>query len=140
VRIAGPVPVVQGAHVVTFVPPHGMAAGAVPWGIAGALHSLDPATTAATVDESGAATSAARAAAERAAAGRPLVVVTRDAHRHPWQAALLEALMAARPDLVHVEMGWPSPAAPCAATTVMTFGASRASGEAVARLLAGARR
>ena len=42
--------------------------------------------------------------------GRPLVVVTRDARRHPAQAAALRALLTARPDAVLVDMGWPGAA------------------------------
>src|SRR5690606_30267143 len=43
----------------------------------------------------------------RDAAGRGLVVVLRDAHRHAAQRALTTALLAARPDTVVVEMGLP---------------------------------
>jgi beta-N-acetylhexosaminidase len=80
------------------------------------------------------------AAAAATASGRPMVVVVRDAHRRPTQAAALASLAEARPDAVVVDMGWPVPAGdrPAAAAWVTTFGASRASGEAVARLLAGA--
>jgi beta-N-acetylhexosaminidase len=78
-----------------------------------------------------------------AASGRPFVVVTRDVHRHAWQRDLLDRLIPLRPDLVHVEMGWPVNGGPDArsarVTTLITFGASRASGEAAARRLAGPR-
>jgi beta-N-acetylhexosaminidase len=40
-------------------------------------------------------------------ADRPVVVVYRDAHLHPWQRAALAALRAARPDAVLVAMGGP---------------------------------
>ena len=64
-----------------------------------------------------------------------MVVVTRDRHRHHWQAAQLDQLLAARPDAVVVDMGWPSAVPPGAATWITTFGASRASADAVAELL-----
>lgn len=71
------------------------------------------------------------------AAGRRLVVVLRDGRR-PAAAALASALVEARPDAVVVDMGWPSDlAAGPSGVRVSTYGASRASGESVARLLAG---
>lgn len=75
-----------------------------------------------------------------AAADRPLVVVVRDPGRRAAQAAALRTLVAARPDAVVVDLGWPTGpgARPSAATRITTHGASRASGEAAARLLAGA--
>jgi beta-N-acetylhexosaminidase len=80
------------------------------------------------------------AAALTAAAGRPLVVVVRDPQRRPAQAALLEALLVARPDAVVVDMGWPAATGTAPArgvARITTYGASRASGEAVAALLTG---
>jgi beta-N-acetylhexosaminidase len=61
--------------------------------------------------------------------------VTRDRHRHPWQRAQLQRLVAARPDAVVVDMGWPCGEPLPAATVITTFGASRASADAVAELL-----
>ena len=125
-----------GAHVVELDRPANIAAGTVPWGVAAPLAALDPATTTTRIAEGD---DRATASALLAAAGRPLVVVARDAHRRPAQAATLASLVTARPDAVVVDMGWPADAAhrPPHATWVTTFGASRASGEAVARLLAG---
>ena len=97
----------------------------MPWGIADALLAIDAAATADQLSE-GSSISPALARA----AGRPLVVVVRDAHRHHAAAAKLAALVAARPDAVVVDMGWPVTPA-----HVTTYGASRASGDAVARLL-----
>ncbi len=70
------------------------------------------------------------------ASGRPLVVLVRDGHRHGDVLDLLARLAAVRPDLVAVEMGWPGGKLPGAAT-VMTYGASRASGAALDAVLAG---
>jgi N,N'-diacetylchitobiose transport system permease protein len=79
-----------------------------------------------------------------AARHRPLVVVVRDPARRPAQAAALGTLLAARPDAVVVDMGWPSdPPADSSgdvgsgAARIITYGASRASGRAVARRLLG---
>jgi beta-N-acetylhexosaminidase len=136
-RVDGVLPgSVAGAHVVELDRPANIAAGAVPWGLATPLAAVDAATTATRVAEGD---DRAVASALVAAGGRPLVVVVRDAHRRPAQAASLATLTAARPDAVVVDMGWPADAAsrPPAAAWISTFGASRASGEAVAALLTG---
>ncbi len=75
------------------------------------------------------------------AADRPLVVVVRDPQRRPTQAAALRTLLAARPDAVVVDMGWPDDGdgLPVAAARITTYGASRASGQAAARRLFGSR-
>ena len=120
----------RGMHVVELRPSPGIPAGDVPWGLQAPLASIDPTTTGTALHERD-GVDAALARAE----GRPLVVVTRDRHRHHWQAAQLDQLLAARPDAVVVDMGWPSAVPPGAATWITTFGASRASAAAVAELL-----
>ncbi len=70
------------------------------------------------------------------AADRPLVIVVRDAHRHPWQTDLLERLLAARPDGVVVEMGLPG-RTDLGAVHIATHGAARVCGQAAAEVLAG---
>ncbi|MGW0066783.1 glycoside hydrolase family 3 protein, partial [Streptosporangium sandarakinum] len=82
------------------------------------------------------ATGGAVEAALATAAGRPLVAVVRDAHRHAWQTAVLEHLLAARPDAVVVEMGLPD-RCDLGAVHVATYGAARVCGQAAAELLAG---
>jgi len=70
-----------------------------------------------------------------AAAGRPIVVVTRHTHRKPAARALIEALATAHPVIV-VEMGWPSGWRPDAAKAfLLTYGASHANGRAAAEAL-----
>jgi beta-N-acetylhexosaminidase len=136
-RVDGALPgPLAGAHVVELDRPANIAAGAVPWGVARPLAALDPAATATRVAEGD---DHAIASALLAAADRPLVVVVRDAHRRPAQAAALATLAAARPDAVVVDMGWPADPAPRpdVATWVTTHGASRASGEVAAAMLAG---
>jgi beta-N-acetylhexosaminidase len=70
-----------------------------------------------------------------AAAGRSLVVAVRDAHRDQQTRALVGALLAARPDLVLVEMGLPFWHPPEGTSYLATYGASRASATAAAELL-----
>jgi beta-N-acetylhexosaminidase len=70
-----------------------------------------------------------------AAAGRSLVVAVRDAHRDRQTRALVGALLAARPDLVLVEMGLPFWHPPEGTSYLVTYGASRASATAAAELL-----
>jgi beta-N-acetylhexosaminidase len=63
----------------------------------------------------------------------------RDPQRRPGQAALLNTLLAARPDAIVVDMGWPGvDQPPESAARIVTFGASRTSGEAAAAILVGA--
>ncbi|MFL6131099.1 MAG: glycoside hydrolase family 3 N-terminal domain-containing protein [Mycobacteriales bacterium] len=70
------------------------------------------------------------------AAGRPLVVVARDATGVGWMGRAVAALVAARPDAVVVEMGLPGPPA-TARGWIATGGASRASALATAEILTG---
>ena len=137
-RIEGELPpLLSGVHVVELERPANIAAGTVPWGLAGPLAAADPATTAQRLDES--ADTDAVAGALAGAAQRPLVIVVRDPERRPAQAALLQTLIAARPDAVVVDMGWPAvEQPPGSAARIVTFGASRASGEAAAAILVGA--
>jgi len=136
VRVDGPLPApITGAHVVELDRPANVAAGVVPWGLAGPLAQRDPTATATRVAEGD---DRAVASALLAARGRPLVVVCRDPGRRPDQAAALAALLAARPDATLVDMGWPTSGLPPAAATITTFGASPACGDAVAALLLGA--
>jgi beta-N-acetylhexosaminidase len=116
------------AVVVELHAPASIAVGEVPWGLAphAAGTQLDVHVLHQSDDPSGALD---------AATDRPLVAVVRDVHRHPWLLAVLTKLAAARPDLVTVDMGWPSPAPLPGAAQVRTYGASRAAGAALARLL-----
>jgi beta-N-acetylhexosaminidase len=135
-RVDGDVPAaVAGAHVVELDGPANIAAGSVPWGAAASILRRDPAATATRVAEGD---DRAVASALLAAAGRPLVVVSRDAPRRPAQAAALATLLAARPDAVLVDMGWPAGDALSTATArITTYGASPACGEAAATVLLG---
>jgi beta-N-acetylhexosaminidase len=108
-----------------------IAVGSVPWGLGpwlrGSLHRID--TTAAEADQT-----AAVGAVLAKAAGRPLVVVVRDAHRHPAARAAATALLTARQDAVVVEMGLPV-WRPASGGYVATYGAARPNGQAAAEAL-----
>jgi beta-N-acetylhexosaminidase len=69
------------------------------------------------------------------AAGRSLVAVVRDAHRDESARSLIGVLLAARPDLILVEMGLPFWHPPEGTSYLATYGASRASAHAAAELL-----
>ena len=69
------------------------------------------------------------------AAGRPLVLAVRSAHRHPWMLAALDRLLARRPDAIVAEMGLPGAEPPRGAVHVVAHGAGRACATAVAEAL-----
>nr|MDQ6919930.1 glycoside hydrolase family 3 protein [Candidatus Dormibacteraeota bacterium] len=99
-----------------------IAVGAVPWGVSEHLAALGAAPTRheydgppVPVDE-----------LLRTAAGRSLVIVVRDLHRHPWQLEAVEQLVAGRPDAVLVEMGLPALKPGGTGAWVRSHGASRA--------------
>ena len=109
-----------------------IAVGDVPWG-------LGPWVPAASVQRvpAGLAVSEAATVAEAAlvrAAGRPLIVVVRDAHRYPAVRAVVSELTAARPDTVVLEMGLPLWVPP-AGVHLATYGAARANAQAAAEVL-----
>jgi beta-N-acetylhexosaminidase len=128
-----------GALVVQFRPDPSIVVGDVPWGLGTALAAHDPSVTVLPYPSTDAPTDGTAAAAVLAdrAAGRPLVLVVRDLHRHESQRELLERLLLARPDAVVVEMGTPSLAPERAAGYLRTHGAGRVNAEAAAELLLG---
>jgi beta-N-acetylhexosaminidase len=71
----------------------------------------------------------------RSANGRALVVVLRDAARHPWQQAVASELLGLRPDAVVVETGLPGWLPEHATASVETYGAGRVNLAAAAELL-----
>lgn len=117
--------------VVELSPLGNIAVGTVPWGLGpwlgGNVCRLD-------TSQGDAALAAAVTDLLARAAGRPLVVVVRDAHRHPAARAAITSLLAANPGAVVVEMGlplWRPPAGAYAAT----FGAARPNAQAAADVL-----
>ena len=69
--------------------------------------------------------------------GRRLVLVVRDAPRHPWQQAAMAAVARLRPDAIVVETGIPG-YSPDGLASIVTRGAGRANLAAAADALAGA--
>ncbi|MET3986025.1 glycoside hydrolase family 3 protein [Streptomyces sp. PvR034] len=132
-RVSGTRSPVTAPYVATLAPAPNMAVGdETPWGVAAALAELLPDTA------SGEFGQDAPVEEILAAAGaRTVVAVVRDAHRHGWMATALDALVAARPDTVVVEMGLPRARAR-GALYIETHGASRVCGQAAAEVIAGA--
>jgi beta-N-acetylhexosaminidase len=108
-----------------------IAVGSVPWGLGPWLHD-----GVYQIDTGPDEANRARAVEDvlTKAAARPLVVVVRDAHRHPAARAVTTALLAARPDAVVVEMGLPV-WRPSSGGYVATYGAARPNGQAAAEAL-----
>ncbi|MFF4317644.1 glycoside hydrolase family 3 protein [Streptomyces sp. NPDC001568] len=133
VVVTGAATPVAAPYVATLTPVPNIAVGdETPWGVAAELAALVPDT------EAGVYPKGSTAGDVLAAAGaRTVVAVVRDAHRHPWMSEVLDALVAARPDTVVVEMGVPL-AAPRGALYLATHGASRVCGRAAAEIIAGA--
>ncbi|MFT7841534.1 glycoside hydrolase family 3 N-terminal domain-containing protein [Saccharothrix sp. BKS2] len=122
-RLAGP-PVVVDLAVEPSI-----AVGDVPWGLGPYLEELVPGTS---------VVSSASAAEIAAAAGdRPVVVVTREAHRFPWAREVVTSLVKIGLDLVHVETGVPGPDLGATAR-VDTHGGSRVCLRAAAERIAAA--
>ncbi|MEV0440385.1 glycoside hydrolase family 3 protein [Streptomyces spectabilis] len=133
-------PLTADPHVVELSPTMSLAVdGATPWGVAEPLRALRPGTTSVRVGEAELTREAdlLDRVALAPASGRELVVVVRDAARHPWMSKALTDLLNSRPDAVVVEMGVPA-GDRVGAVHLTTYGATRVSGIAVAEVLAGA--
>jgi beta-N-acetylhexosaminidase len=122
--------------VVELAAEENIAVGDVPWG----LRPWVPAESVQRVPAGLAVSEAAEVtkAVLARAAGRPLVVVVRDAHRYPAVRAVVSELTAARPDTVVLEMGLPLWVPP-AGVHLATYGAARANAQAAAEVLGLAR-
>ncbi|GAA0643712.1 glycoside hydrolase family 3 N-terminal domain-containing protein [Kutzneria viridogrisea] len=136
-------PLSSAPHVVEFHPEMNQAIDRrTPWGLAAPLTELLAGTTAARLTPAEAADAGRLTeVALTPAAGRPLVLVVRDAHRHEWMASALNRITAARPDAGIVEMGLPhhNEDAKPGSFHLATHGATRVSGQAAAEVLAGYR-
>ena len=108
------------------------AAGVVPWGLAEPLGRLGADVRAQELEEGSSADPIVAAAA-----GRSLVLVVRNLHRHPWMAHLVDEALARRPDAILVEMGLPACRPPAAAAYIATYGAARVCAVAAAEVLMG---
>ncbi|HXC84489.1 MAG TPA: glycoside hydrolase family 3 N-terminal domain-containing protein [Trebonia sp.] len=131
-RVTGARPELRDPMVVEVESLPNMAAGEARWGLASWAPTGGSRRVPAAPDPARAA-----AIALKAAAGRSLVLVVRDAHRSLATQHLVTAVLAERPDTVLVEMGlpfWRPPDGTCQ-TYLATFGASRANAQAAAEFL-----
>lgn len=111
------------------------AAGVVPWGVTAPLTELGVSPTSIELEQPPASARLDGILTE--AAGRSLVIVVRNLHRHPWMVAVTEALLAQQPDAVTVEMGLPACRPAGSAAYIATQGAARVCGIAAAEVLIG---
>jgi beta-N-acetylhexosaminidase len=118
--IAGDVLIDPAAAILTLETDANIAIGHAPWGLAAA----------------GVPTTALHEGDALDLVTGPVILVGKDNHRRPWTRDLIDAARAQNPDVVVVDMGWPSPDR--AYADVATFGASRYAGQALARLIGGA--
>ncbi|MFD9502819.1 glycoside hydrolase family 3 protein [Streptomyces sp. NPDC060035] len=107
----------------------------VPWGLGPALTALMPGTLRITLPALTPYDPAYAGRILAEAAGRPLVLAVRDAHRRPAVREWLRALLARRPDAITVELGVPQPG--LGGVRINTHGAARVCGQAAAEILAG---
>ncbi|MBE3010138.1 glycoside hydrolase family 3 protein [Microbispora sp. NEAU-D428] len=112
--------------VVEIDTPPTIAVGEVPWGVAPWLPQAEIVRVKPEEADAGALLGRAR--------DRSLIVVVKDAHRHPDSRELISELLAARPDAVVVEMGLPI-WRPGAGAYIATYGAARANARAAVELL-----
>src|ERR1019366_1622224 len=118
--------------VIEVEPRENIAAGRFTWGLSPWVPAGSVRRVSAGADSGGAGYAAGIL---EASAGRSLVLVVRDAHRDSYTRSLVTTLLAARPDLILVEMGLPRWRPPDGTSYLTTYGASRASAQAAAELL-----
>jgi beta-N-acetylhexosaminidase len=141
VRAYGPRRTLNRPVIIEIEPRENIAAGRFGWGLGpwappGSVHRVSTVNgaSAGLADAAGILADAA-AGILADAAGRSLVAVVRDAHRDESARSLIGVLLAARPDLILVEMGLPFWRPPDGTSYLATYGASRASAHAAAELL-----
>ena len=121
-KVDGRLPILAEPQVLEFHPPNSIAAGPMPWSLAARIAQRRPdaelVSDPAQLDPN-----------------RDLVVVVRDAARHPLQRRVLRELEG-HTGAVAVEVGWPDPTPPWL-PTVHTFGTAPVLLDAAARLICG---
>jgi beta-N-acetylhexosaminidase len=121
--------------VVDIAVPPTIAVGDVPWGLGPYLTSMAPGVPTLHVEATEASPISA-AEILNAAFHRPIVLVTRDAHRYAAVTALVREVCSARPDaVVHIETGVPGPDLGAGAR-IDTYGGSMVCLRAAAELIA----
>jgi beta-N-acetylhexosaminidase len=131
VRSEGAVRVGDAVLVVKLLAGRSIAAGAIPWGVEGPLAERGLTVSVHELAEPPSGLDDLILEAD----GRSLVLTVRDLHRHPWEAALAETLIARRPDTVVVEMGVPACRPAGASAFIATMGAARVCGVAAAEVM-----
>ncbi len=131
IRSEGVVRVGDAVLVLKLLAGRSIAAGAIPWGVEGPLAERGITVSVHELAEPPAGLDGL----VREADGRSLVLTVRDLHRHPWEAALADAVIARRPDTVVVEMGLPDCRPAGASAYIATMGAARVCGVAAAEVM-----
>ena len=133
-RVEGKLPALDAPLVVQLDSAATIAVGDVPWGVTPYLVEASP--TAQVLRIPAGSDGAAAVAVAAAAAGRCIIVVARDTHRHPWARAFVEELAARHPGVVLVEMGWPAAWRPRGVLAyVATYGAGQVNARAATERL-----
>ncbi len=132
VTLRGALPELRRPLIVQFVPPSNLAVGPVPWGLSAfaPADSYRQVSTATADEDLPYVVSGLLAAAD----DRSLIVVVRDAHRHPVARRAVQLMLAGRPDAVVVEMGLPV-WEPTDGSYVASYGAGRNNAQATAEIL-----
>jgi beta-N-acetylhexosaminidase len=130
-RVRGDVALEGSPLVVELEPPPMVAAGPSAHRLGSEISARRPASDVVSLHER----TGDIAALARSAEGRPLVLVLRDAARHPWQRATASDLIELRPDAVVVETGLPGWTPSGTTAYIETFGSGRVNLAAAADLL-----
>jgi beta-N-acetylhexosaminidase len=132
VSLRGAPPALRKPLIVQLVPPSNLAVGAVPWGL-GAFAAADSYRQVSTGTPEEDLPYLVSGLLD-AAADRSLIIVVRDAHRHPVARQAVQLLLAGRPDAIVVEMGLPV-WQPADVSYVASYGAGRSNARATAEIL-----
>ena len=132
VRVSGAVRPLHDPVAIEVSGRENIAVGGVPWGLGPWLPAAAIQRVPASLAQSG--VPALVDAAVARAAGRPVIIVVRDAHRYPVTRAVVTCLLKARPDAVVVEMGLPLWRPP-GGRHIATYGAAHTNAQAAAELL-----
>jgi beta-N-acetylhexosaminidase len=133
-RVEGVLPALDAPLVVQLDSAATIAVGDVPWGVTPYL--VEARATAQVIRIPAGSDGATAVTVAAAGAGRPIVVVARDTHRHPWARTFVEELAARHPAVVLVEMGWPAAWRPLGVQAyVATYGAGQVNAQAATERL-----
>jgi len=133
-RVYGALPRAVRPLIVELDTPPTIAVGEVPWGLLPYLEATGAAADLVRLRPLNGDHIDVDALARRAAGG-PLILVSRDTHRHARIRSAIEAITAAYPQVVVVEMGWPAWRPEHAVGYLTTYGAGPANARAAAEAL-----